>query len=308
MWKVPVGESPVLGADTALVTIVEFSDFQCPFCKRVEDTLKKIKEIYGDKVRFVWKHEPLPFHPRAEPAAQLSLVATRRRARRASGRRTTSSSSFSPSSKTPTSKSAAKELGLDVETSQEAPSSTHKYKDIIDADIELADNIERQRARRTSSSTDAAWSARSRSRSSTSMIDEELKNAEAMLAKGVAPQRVYDEIMKTAKDAPAPKRRPSPRRPAPTPFKGGAQRQGRHPGVQRLPVSVLQPRRAGHEADARDLRRQGQDRVATQAAPDAPRRAARLGSRRRGFKQKGSDAFLEDARRALPEPERRPRA
>ena len=62
------------GPDNALVTIVEFSDFQCPFCKRVEDTLKKVHETYGDKVRLVWKHEPLPFHPRAEPAAELAMM------------------------------------------------------------------------------------------------------------------------------------------------------------------------------------------------------------------------------------------
>ena len=52
--------------------MIEFSDFQCPYCKRVEDSLKKVKaQTYGDKVRLVWKHRPLPFHPRAEPAAEL---------------------------------------------------------------------------------------------------------------------------------------------------------------------------------------------------------------------------------------------
>ena len=75
VWKVPVGKSPIQGKDTAPVTIAIFSDFQCPYCKRVEPTFAKIKETYGDKVRVVWKHEPLPFHPRAEPAAQLAMEA-----------------------------------------------------------------------------------------------------------------------------------------------------------------------------------------------------------------------------------------
>ena len=57
------------------VTIVEFSDFQCPYCSRVEPTLKEVQEKYGDKVRLVWKNEPLPFHPRAEPAAEVAIEA-----------------------------------------------------------------------------------------------------------------------------------------------------------------------------------------------------------------------------------------
>ncbi len=72
VWKVPVGNSPILGKKDAPVTVVVLSDFQCPDCKRVEPPLQKVRETYGDKVRIVWKHEPLPFHPRAEPAAQLA--------------------------------------------------------------------------------------------------------------------------------------------------------------------------------------------------------------------------------------------
>ncbi|MDF2695718.1 MAG: Periplasmic thiol:disulfide interchange protein DsbA, partial [Labilithrix sp.] len=58
VWRVPVGNSPILGKKDAPVTIIEFSDFQCPYCKRVEPTMQKIRETYGDKVRIVWKHEP----------------------------------------------------------------------------------------------------------------------------------------------------------------------------------------------------------------------------------------------------------
>ena len=113
--RCPSATRPVHGKADALVTIIEFSDFQCPYCKRVEPTLKKIRETYGDKVRLVWKHEPLPFHPRAEPAAELALEARARRATRASGTRTTSSSTSQPKLEDADLEKAASDLGLDVD-------------------------------------------------------------------------------------------------------------------------------------------------------------------------------------------------
>jgi protein-disulfide isomerase len=73
VWRVPVGKSAVRGRADAPVTIVEFADYQCPFCGRVEPTITEVRKIYGDKVRLVYKHDPLPFHPRAAPAAELAL-------------------------------------------------------------------------------------------------------------------------------------------------------------------------------------------------------------------------------------------
>lgn len=75
IYKVAVGNAPVRGPATALITIVEFSDFQCPFCSRVSPTLDRIRKEYGDKVRFVWKDGPLPFHSRALPAAMFARSA-----------------------------------------------------------------------------------------------------------------------------------------------------------------------------------------------------------------------------------------
>jgi protein-disulfide isomerase len=73
--EIPVGASPFKGGADALVTIVEFSDFQCPFCSRVTGSLKKINETYGDKVRIVFKHNPLPFHKDAPLASQAAYAA-----------------------------------------------------------------------------------------------------------------------------------------------------------------------------------------------------------------------------------------
>jgi len=66
---------PAKGPASAPVTIVEFSDFQCPFCGRLTPTLKAIEDKYGDKVRLVFRQYPLPFHQYAQKAAEASLCA-----------------------------------------------------------------------------------------------------------------------------------------------------------------------------------------------------------------------------------------
>jgi protein-disulfide isomerase len=73
--RIPVGTSPVLGPRNALVTVVVFSDYQCPFCSRVEETLHRIRTEYRNDVRFVWKDNPLPFHDKATPAAEAAREA-----------------------------------------------------------------------------------------------------------------------------------------------------------------------------------------------------------------------------------------
>jgi protein-disulfide isomerase len=63
------------GPADAKVTIVEFSDVECPYCSRAASASKQIKEKYGSKVRFVFRQFPLSFHPNAHIAAQASLAA-----------------------------------------------------------------------------------------------------------------------------------------------------------------------------------------------------------------------------------------
>ena len=57
------------------MTIVEFSDFQCPFCVRARPTVNKVREVYGEKVRFAFRHFPLAFHEQAQKAGEAAACA-----------------------------------------------------------------------------------------------------------------------------------------------------------------------------------------------------------------------------------------
>lgn len=68
-------KSPVKGPADAPVTIVEFSDLECPFCRTVLPTVRELMDLYPNKVRWVFKHNPLNFHRNAQLAHQAALAA-----------------------------------------------------------------------------------------------------------------------------------------------------------------------------------------------------------------------------------------
>ena len=74
---VPVGNSDhIRGNVNAPITIVEYSDLECPFCKRFHETMKQALAEYGDKVRWVYKHFPLDqIHPKADKEAEATECA-----------------------------------------------------------------------------------------------------------------------------------------------------------------------------------------------------------------------------------------
>lgn len=73
--RVDIGKSPVRGPANAKITIFEFSDFECPYCKRGAETVEKILKEYPNDVKLVFKNLPLSFHKNARSAAQAALAA-----------------------------------------------------------------------------------------------------------------------------------------------------------------------------------------------------------------------------------------
>lgn len=69
------GKEPFMGKEDAKVVIHEFSDFQCPFCARGNAVIKQVMTEYGDRVKLVFRHFPLSFHPEAEPSAIATMCA-----------------------------------------------------------------------------------------------------------------------------------------------------------------------------------------------------------------------------------------
>lgn len=68
-------DAPSLGPASAPITIVEYSDYQCPYCRRAHPTIERVMQEYAGKVRFVYRDYPLNFHPRAVPASVAARCA-----------------------------------------------------------------------------------------------------------------------------------------------------------------------------------------------------------------------------------------
>jgi protein-disulfide isomerase len=73
--KIDLAGLPVRGSAAAPITLVEASDFQCPFCSRAQTTIKGLEDKYGDKLRMVFLSQPLKMHQMAEPAAIAAQAA-----------------------------------------------------------------------------------------------------------------------------------------------------------------------------------------------------------------------------------------
>jgi protein-disulfide isomerase len=130
VYKVSAGSSQAKGAKNPALDVIIFSDFQCPFCGRVEPTLKQMEKEYGGKVRFTWKNYPLPFHNNAMPAAQAAMAAG------AQGKFWEMHDKLFANQQAldrPNLEKYAQELGLDMNKFK-ADLDSGKYKDVIEAE------------------------------------------------------------------------------------------------------------------------------------------------------------------------------
>ncbi|MGO9711921.1 MAG: DsbA family protein [Polyangiaceae bacterium] len=200
VWKVPLGGAPVRGSNTALVTIVEFADFQCPFCKRVEPTLEKIRSTYGDKVRFAWRDQPLPFHQRALATANLARDA--RAEKGLAGFWAVHDALFASQPKLEDSdlETIATAAGLNLTKARDAMASD-KYKSAIEEDSTLAQSVQANGTPTFFLNGRRLVGAQPFEKFQ-SIIDEEITHAQALLAKGTTRAALYETLVKNGQSAP----------------------------------------------------------------------------------------------------------
>jgi protein-disulfide isomerase len=218
VFKIPVGASPVRGSPAALVTIVEFSDFQCPFCNRVEPTLDAIRHKFGDKVRIVWKNEPLPFHPNAEPAAQAALEVRAERGDAAfwsmHDKLFAAQSDLSPGVLA----KLAAEVGANPNRVRAAVS-THAHAKEIGADGDVAEDFQASGTphffingrRLVGAQPEEKFDA---------IIEQEIARAQVLLTKGTPLAGLYDALVRDGKGPAEPEKKPLATFPASEPARG----------------------------------------------------------------------------------------
>jgi protein-disulfide isomerase len=218
-WRVPVAkDDPVKGPADALVTIVEWSDFQCPFCSKVEPTITKIKETYGNDVRVIWKDNALPFHKEAKPAANLARAAYEKGGDALFWKAHALLFENQKALGTETYTKLAGELGLNAADVLKAIE-TNKYDPKIAASMELASDLQARGTPHFFVNGRRIAGAQPFEKFD-ELVKTQLAAAKALVAKGVPRANVYDELMKTAKGPDEPEKREVPAPTAKNPSKG----------------------------------------------------------------------------------------
>ncbi|MGZ3449544.1 MAG: DsbA family protein [Polyangiales bacterium] len=216
VWAVNIGHSPVKGPKDARATIVVFSDFQCPFCKRIEPTFAQIEKEYGNKVRFVWKNQPLTFHNRAPATANAAWEVYKQKGAEGFWKMHDALFASQPKLEDADIEAAAKTIpGVDVAKVMDAVK-TLKWKDEIGQDVAQAEDLKVQGTPHSFVNGRVVNGAVPFEKFK-KVIDEEIAKAEAKIKGGTAPDQVYEATIKGGKGGPM---APLPV-PATAPAKGG---------------------------------------------------------------------------------------
>ena len=170
--------------------------------------MKQIKDTYGEKVRIVWKHEPLPFHPRAEPAAELTMVARAEKGDKGFWDAHDKLFASQPKLDDADLEAVGKDLGLDPKKLDDALKN-HKWKKSIDEDSGLGDDVQASGTPHFFINGRRLVGAQPFEKFQ-KIIDEEITKANGLLAKGVAQKDLYSEMIKDGKGAPDLEKKPMP--------------------------------------------------------------------------------------------------
>jgi protein-disulfide isomerase len=201
------------------VTIVEFGSFQCPFTKRAEATVAELRALYGDKVRVVWKDEPLEFQERSMPAAELAREARAQKGDAAFWAVHDALFASAPSLADADFERIAAAAGLDVHKAMVAVRA-HEHEADVERDLALSDDFD------TGGTPNFFINGRHMNGAQPiekfrAIVEDEIAGAGALVASGTKPEALYDALVANGEPA-APLKRLSLAIPDGAPSKGEA--------------------------------------------------------------------------------------
>lgn len=217
-FRVALGDAPQRGRADAKVTLTLFSDFQCTHCKEAEAPIAEVARKYGDDVRVVWKDFPLAFHPMSRKAAWLAREARAKGGADAFFRAHGLLFAASPSFDDDALVKIGVTLGIPEARSREVLAKK-VHDDGVQADVDQGDDLDVAGTPTLFVNGRKVVGAR-QADELIELIDDELDAVDAMLARGVARERVYDELQVGARTPAQPQRRVLPAPPKDAPFRG----------------------------------------------------------------------------------------
>lgn len=289
VWRIPVfADDPMLGSAKAKVTLVVFSDFECPFCKKAAATLKQLRDKHGELLRVVWKDNPLPFHKQAKKAAALGRLVYQRKGNDAFWQLHDALFAQQENLETAIAEQA-KRYGISTATLEQAMNAGPVTR-ILERSLQTAEDFGARGTphffingvRLQGAQPLEAFSER---------IDAALVTADALLAKGVAEQDLYKQLTEAGQQPPPLEEKRLPLPTEPRPSKG--------PKTAKVTIQVFSDfqcpycRRVGPVLDELEKQFPGQLRIVWRHFPlpfhaDAPLAAEAAEA---AFAQKGDAGF-----------------
>jgi protein-disulfide isomerase len=192
--RVSIDGLPTYGSSRALVTLVAFTDYECPYCVRAQETVEALREEYGDQLRVVVASNPLPFHENASGAARAFLAAIEQGKGEAMHARlfANKTKNLGPDGL----RAAAADLGLDLAAFDRARSDTSTEDGL--GRVEKLAGVLSVTGTPTFFVNGRRILGAQPIETFRATIDEELGKANALLAKGVPAEAIYATLMAAA--------------------------------------------------------------------------------------------------------------